>query len=386
MQRRPPAMLVFLTAATAVSGVSLIASSLPDITVAFAVSDAAAGWVLGAASMPGIVLALVVGLSADRWGRVRMVVPGLLLFGAAGIASPFASTFGLFLVLRGLQGVGAAALVNLTAVIIADHWQGAERSRMIGRNSAAVTTSIAILPIVGGALTDWIGWQGPFYLYGLAIPLAVAVRRHIPETVLPPSGPAGEQLRAAGRFLTRPSSIGFFTIGVVVFILTFGFILTVAPFHAERVFGLSATARGVLLALPSAMSTVVALFLGRLIARVGHLRLMATGALVYAVALAALGLAPGVVWFGAGLLLAGVADALSIPTLQDVMLAGSEPEARGLAASLNGSAARTGQTVGPMISSPLLAGAGSTSTFYVGAGLSLALGVSLVVSRRRRDA
>ena len=364
MTRRPPAVLLFLTSIVGVSATSLITSSLPDIVAAFDVPDSAAGLVLGASTVPGIVLALVVGLAADRFGRKVLLVGSLLLFGAAGLASAFAPTFGVFLALRALQGAGSSALLNLTATVIGDHWSGTDRATMIGRNTAFVTVSIAILPTIGGVLTDTLGFRGPFYPFALAIPLGLAIAWRVPETELPPSGRFGEQLARAWRFVTTPRMLTIAATGVAVFVLLFGAELTVAPFHAEGVFGLSASARGLLLGVPAITATVVATVLGRLIGRFGRPRLVVAGALVYGTAFAVMGVAPAVWVFVLALLLVGSAEGFTIPVLQESTLAGAATENRGIAVAVFGSAARFGQSLGPAIAGLALVSVSTVTAFF----------------------
>lgn len=382
MSRRPPASLLFLSSVVGVSATSLVTSSLPDIVDAFGVSDASGGLILGAATVPGIVLALVVGLAADRWGRKVMLVPSLLLFGVAGLGAAFAPTFGIFLLLRALQGAGSSALLNLTATVIGDHWEGTSRAAMIGRNTAAVTVSIAILPTFGGVLTDAIGWQGPFYMFALAIPLALAVWWKVPETELDPAPSPGRQLAAAGRFAVQPRMLVIVGVITVVFILLFGAELTVAPFHAAEEFGLSATVRGVLLGLPAVTATAVAVTLGRFIGRFGRLNLVVAGSAIYGISFLIMGLAPVVGLFAAGVLLVGAAEGFTIPVLQDATLEGASRENRGIAVALFGSAARLGQTIGPAIGGVALAAVGTRASFFGFSALAAALVVGVLASRR----
>jgi MFS family permease len=280
-----------------------------------------------------------------------------------------------FLAFRALQGAGSSALLNLAATVIGDHWEGTERSAMIGRNTAFVTVSIAILPTVGGLLTDFVGWQGPFFLFALAIPLGVAVWLRVPETDLPPAPSFGRQLSTSARFAVSRRMLVIVGLCVTVFVVLFGASLTIAPFHAEEVFGLSASARGLLLGLPAIAATIVATLLGRLVGRFGRVALVTTGGLVYAGAYLTMGVAPVVWLFAAAILVVGAAEGLTIPVLQDATLSGAPAERRGIAVSVFGSAARLGQTLGPAIAGVTLAGVGTRGSFWVFAAIATLIAV-----------
>jgi len=160
----PPFALVVAVALTGIMGNVLLIPALPDIAADLAVPRGRIGLVLAATTAPGILLAPVIGLLADRFGRRRVLVPCLALFGLSGGLGAFAPSFPVLVVLRALQGVGSAGLINLAVVIIGDHWVGVERARRIGRNAAILTASLVVLPPVGGLLTEVGGWRATFVL------------------------------------------------------------------------------------------------------------------------------------------------------------------------------------------------------------------------------
>jgi len=146
--------LIFAITVTGIMANTMIAPAIPDILDDLGVAQSRAGLLLAAATLPGVVVAPVIGLLADRYGRREVLVPCLAVFGLAGGLSSFAPTFPALIGLRLLQGVGSAGLINLAVVVIADHWKDADRARVIGQNSAVLTVSLAVLPPLGGTLTD----------------------------------------------------------------------------------------------------------------------------------------------------------------------------------------------------------------------------------------
>ncbi len=109
------------------------------------------GVLVSAGTLPGIVMAPVIGLLADRYGRRAVVVPCLVAFGVCGALAGLAPSFGALVAIRFLQGAASAGLVNLAVVIIGDHWDGTDRIRRLGQNSAVLTVSLAVFPPVGGS-------------------------------------------------------------------------------------------------------------------------------------------------------------------------------------------------------------------------------------------
>src|SRR5690606_33608775 len=117
----------------------------------------------------------------------------------------------LMLLLRFLQGAGAAGLINLAVVIISDHWAGLDRTRRVAQNSAVLTVSLAVFPPIGGGLTELGGWRLSFAPYGLAIVTAALIWRRL-DPARPDEPPLmRDQLRAANAAIRQRDVIGSIT-------------------------------------------------------------------------------------------------------------------------------------------------------------------------------
>jgi MFS family permease len=149
-------------------------------------------------------MAPIIGVLADRLGRRAVLIPCLVGFGAFGVLSGLAPTFESLLALRFAQGIGAAGLINLAVVIISDHWDGVERARLIGKNAAVLTISLAIVPPIGGGLTELGGWRLSFGPYAIGFVTALLLVRRLDEVL--PERPASlaAQLRVSGSVFKRP--------------------------------------------------------------------------------------------------------------------------------------------------------------------------------------
>lgn len=360
--------------ATGITVNTMISASIPDILNGLGAAPGLAGVLIGAATLPGIALAPVVGVLADRHGRREVLVPCLVVFAVAGGLGALASSFWILAGLRFLQGAGSAGLINLAIVLIGDHWDDTRRAAMIGRNSAVLTACLAVFPAVGGALTDLGGWRAPFLVYPLGLVTALFVARRL--------GPGGgadvtvrEQIAELLPVLGRRSVLAVMAATTVVFALIFGAILTVLPLYAEAQFGLGATWRGVLLGLPAIGSTAAALLLGRLVRRFGRRRLLTGGVVLGTVGLVAIGVSPSVLLLAVAAVVYGLFEGITIPTLQDMTTAAGGDRSRGGTVAVQVSAARLGQTVGPLGLGAAFGAVGATPTYLLAA---VALPVALI--------
>lgn len=380
---RPPLLVVFSITVSGILGNTLINAPLPDIVAAFGRSDSAAGLVVAAATLPGIVVAPAIGLLADRFGRRVVLLPCLVLFGIAGVAAAFAPTFGVLVALRFAQGIGSAGLINLAVVLIADCWDGHERARLIGWNAAVLTVSVAVLPAVGGLLAAIGGWRLAFAPFAIALLSAAAVARwvHVPHVS---SGMTlRQQVHGAAVVVRSPVVLGSVLYGTVFFILTFGLMLTVLPLMLEQRFGLSVGLRGLVFVAPAAGATLVAFNMGRLRRRFGARNLLVVGALLFAAGYAAMGIVPVLALVALGAFVHGLGEGGTIPTVQELVASAAPQQSRGAVMAVWVGAARTGQTMGPLIAAPAVAAIGFSATYAMGAAVALMLAAVTFVGARR---
>jgi predicted MFS family arabinose efflux permease len=341
-------------------GNTLIAPALPDILDEFGVADSGAGVIIAATSLPGVFLAPVIGLLADRYGRRNLLVPCLAVFGIFGLLAAAAPTFEVLVLARFGMGIGAAGLVNLAIVLIGDFWSGDERVRLLGRNAAFLTAGVAILPPMGGVITDLFGWRAALLPYGSALFFAAFAWRTLDES--PPNAGVSlrEQLRGVGEVIRRPSLIVVFISGGLLFFIIFGAFLAAVPIHLEEEFGFSASIRGVFLAIPAIPSTLAAFNLQRLQARFGTRRLLVSSGVLLTIGFVLMGGAHVPALFALGALVYGFGEGASFPMLQNIAVSSAALEVRGAVTAVFVSAIRLGQTAGPLASAALFE---ATSTF-----------------------
>ncbi|MET0727968.1 MAG: MFS transporter [Acidimicrobiales bacterium] len=378
---RPSLPLIFSITVTGILANTLVVPAIPDILDAFEQPDSRAGLFVAAGALPGILMAPIIGVIADRFGRRAVLVPCLVGFSVFGLLSALSPSFQVLLVLRLLQGVGSAGLINLAVVIIGDHWTGLERARLVGQNAAVLTMSLAVFPLVGGLLTDVGGWRLSFAPYAAGLITATMIWHR-----LDPARPAGGQtlrtqlggVRVAAR---QRDVIGSIAIGSIIFMLIFGLFLTAMPVHLEREFGLGAGQRGLIVAAPALTSTIAALWLGRIRARRGAVHLVVGAAALFTVAFVIVGVAGSLPVLVAGTMLFGFGEGLFIPTLQDIVTGAAPAAQRGAIVALWVGAARLGQTVGPLVVSAIYGAVGTGATFVLGGACAAALVVAELLGR-----
>jgi ACDE family multidrug resistance protein len=154
-------LIIFSITLLGVMGVASITPAFPEIATHFQIPYKKVGWLITVFTLPGIALTPVLGVLADRYGRKTILAPALFLFALAGFACSQVNDFETLIVLRFIQGIGAASLGSLNVTLIGDIFKNEQRPAAMGYNASVLSLGTAAYPAIGGALT-MISWNFPF--------------------------------------------------------------------------------------------------------------------------------------------------------------------------------------------------------------------------------
>jgi EmrB/QacA subfamily drug resistance transporter len=217
--------------------ITIVNVALPDIGKSLHSSFADLQWVIDAYSLGLAALLLTWGSTSDRVGRRAIFVLGLVIFSGASLACALSVSPLMLNLARAVQGAGGAAMFATSLALLASAFHGRERGTAFGIWGATIGAAVAIGPLVGGALTEGIGWEAIFYIN---IPIGIAAvfvaLTRVSETKDPNAGPTdwgGLVTFSGGLFLLifalvrgnaegwgSPLIVGFL-IGAVVLLVAF---------------------------------------------------------------------------------------------------------------------------------------------------------------------
>ncbi len=145
--------------------ITVVNSALPAIEEDLGASFTELQWVVDAYTLSLAALVLTAGVLADRLGRRRVFAIGLGIFTVASLLAGFAPDPTFLNLSRALQGVGGAVMFAVSLALIAQEFPaGRERGAAMGVYGATIGVAVAVGPLVGGALTDSLGWESIFFL------------------------------------------------------------------------------------------------------------------------------------------------------------------------------------------------------------------------------
>ncbi len=166
---------------------TIVNVALPSIRHDLAASISGLQWVIDAYTMVVASLLMLAGSTADRFGRRRIFQTGMSLFMLGSLMCSLAPDVHRLIAFRVIQALGAAMLNPVAMSIIANTFtEPRARARAIGMWGAVVGISMALGPLIGGALTQSIGWRSIFWI-NLPIGAAAIVLAalYVPESKAP---------------------------------------------------------------------------------------------------------------------------------------------------------------------------------------------------------
>ncbi len=145
--------------------ITVVNTALPKLQESLGASFGDLQWVIDGYSLALATVVLTAGSLADRFGRKRAFLVGLLIFSAASLACALAPSAGFLIGARAVQGIGGAVMFALSLALVAQEFpSGAERGTAMAIYGATIGVAVAVGPLVGGALTQTLGWESVFYL------------------------------------------------------------------------------------------------------------------------------------------------------------------------------------------------------------------------------
>ncbi|MBN1528030.1 MAG: MFS transporter [Thermoleophilaceae bacterium] len=165
--------LLCMTQFMVVLDASIVNIALPSIGREVGISQENLSWVVNGYVLTFGGFLLLGGRMADLLGRRRIFMTGLLIVAVASLLAGFAPSEGALIAARAAQGLGAAIIAPSALSIVTTIFRdGAERNRALGAWGAVAGSGGAAGVLLGGVLTDSLGWE---WVLWVNVPVALAV-------------------------------------------------------------------------------------------------------------------------------------------------------------------------------------------------------------------
>lgn len=355
-------------------GVASLSPAFPSIMEYFNLDKKEVGLLITFFTVPGIFFTPLTGVLADRYGRKAILIPSLFLFGLAGLACVFAQTFNQLLFLRVLQGLGATSLGSINITLIGDLYQGNSRTKMMGVNASVLSVGTALYPIIGGLLAA-IKWQMVFILpaFGVLVGFIVLLFLKNPEPT--------KKVKLKDYFsnvwenINQRSVWALFIIGILIFFVLYGTLLTFVPVLLKEEFNLLTQEIGYTLSIMSITTALISSQLSKISKFLDSRKRLMAGGLAYALAMLLIGLTNSFDFIIVAMIIFGIGHGILIPSLQTTLVAYASLSERAAFMSINSMVLRLGQSFGPIVIGAFLVFNNFKAVFFAGAGFAFLIAV-----------
>lgn len=146
--------------------------ALPTIANELTVNAILLGWITTAFFLTSAMFAIPFGRIADIYGMKKIFITGIVVLTVASFLAGISNSAYFLIVARVIQGIGSAMIFVTGLAIITSVYPPKERGKAIGINITAVYVGLVMGPVLGGFLTQYLGWRSIFYII---VPLGLLV-------------------------------------------------------------------------------------------------------------------------------------------------------------------------------------------------------------------
>src|SRR6185437_1333388 len=177
-------VLICLAQFMVVLDATIVNVALPSIQNDLHLSEANLQWIVNAYTLVFGGFLLLGGRAGDLLGRKRLFLIGLVIFTFASLMNGLASSEGMLIAFRGIQGLGAALISPAALSIISTTFaEGAERAKALAVWAAIAIGGSAIGLVLGGALVEYFSWPWIFFVnVPVGIVAFILSLRMVPES------------------------------------------------------------------------------------------------------------------------------------------------------------------------------------------------------------
>ena len=369
-------VILMLTAVMPTMAIIALVPVLPLLMREFGSVPGAAVLVPMALTIPALCVALfspVAGWLSDRVGRKRLLIGALIGYAGFGLLPLILDDLHQILIARVALGVTEAVIMTVATALVGDYFVGERRERWVSIQIAVASVSAIVLIAAGGALGEALGSRGPFWLYLLALPVAIAAAIILFEPAK--TSPAASAASGAAQGIAGLVAITF-GLGLLFYtiIVQLGPVIEATGVTSPAMIGLAGAAAnlGVM---------VGSMLFGRWKALPGE-RLLAIGLPLVAIGYVGIALSSDFYLTAIAAIVICIGNGLMLPTMLAWVLRRLPPATRGRGTGLWTGAFFLAQFVAPIVAAMLSGVFGGLPGVFLFFAAAAALGAGAALLRR----
>ncbi len=345
-------------------GNSMLIPVLPKIERELGISSFQVSMLITVYSIVAILCIPIAGYISDHIGRKKVIIPSLIIAGLGGFISGFAgwqieNPYGIMILGRVLQGVGAAGAMPIVLPLVGDMYTNQQEvSKGLGMIETANTLGKVLSPILGAALA-LIAWYMPL----LSIPILCLISI-VAMLLLVKVPPMSGKVVGFHQFIKTTKVIfrregrwlyAVFAIGGILMLVIFGVLFYLSTMLEDE-YQIDGIKKGIILAIPLAALCFSSFATGKVIGQDKQKMkwFTVTGLAILSLAIFTVSFSKDIYLLLTCIFISGVGIGIALPCLDALVTEGIEMEQRGTISSLYSSMRFLGVAVGPPIFAVLM--------------------------------
>jgi EmrB/QacA subfamily drug resistance transporter len=154
---------------------SAVNIALPTLGKELSLDAVMLGWIATAYLLSSATFLVPFGRIADIYGRKKIFACGIVIFTLSSVFAGTANSATVLITCRAFQGVGGAMLAGTAVALLTTVFPANERGRVLGINVGAAYIGLSLGPVLGGVLTQRLGWRSIFFLSALLGLVAIGI-------------------------------------------------------------------------------------------------------------------------------------------------------------------------------------------------------------------
>jgi MFS family permease len=372
-------MILLLGANVALMAGASLTPGMPAMMAEFENVPGAGFWVSMIITLPALFVVIggpITGFFTDRFGRKPVLVVSLLLSGLSGSAGFFLNSIGAILVTRALVGLSIAGATTATNSLIADYFEGQERAKFMGIQSAFTGLGGVVFLPLGGILAD-LNWHYSFLAHLpllILFPLAL-IFIHEPEEI------ARHEEALESKLKLNPTKIYIFA-AILLGQFSFVAVPVFLAYYLTALLGVGGTEVGLIGAASSLFSFFAGLLYERISRRIRYREMAIFSFFLSGCGFMALGLAKSWSLVIIGELIIGFSMGLIVSNLTTWLASEVSPQVRGRANGIFFTMMFLGQFFASIVYTPIVNATSLDFAYILSAVIIILTGLAGLFLRR----
>ncbi len=206
-----------LTVWLVVMNTTMFNVALPTVLIDLSITSSTASWIVSGYSIVFAIATLTFSRLSDFVPIAKLLVVGLTILGVASVIGFLSNDFYVLLGARILQAAGAGAVPGLAMVLAGRYIPLSRRGKAMAFISSAASLGFGLGPVIGGVITQYLGWNYLFTVTGFVVLLIPLFQKLLPK----------EEAKIGKFDIIGGILTGLSVTGLLLFLSTFSFLILV---------------------------------------------------------------------------------------------------------------------------------------------------------------